>query len=395
MGTTTVIRRVAAPIPGHRDRLERLAPLPEVGEAPSALGAQRGSSIYDVAKAAGVAPSTVSRAFSRPGRVNVRTAERIFAAARTVGYRSGVLHGPTVRSTRSLAVVATDISNPFHSEIIRGAHEAAGESGYTIVLSHTREDAHFERDWTERELSAVEGVLLTGSRMSHNAIRMLAKLRPLVLLNRRVPEVPAVITDNTSGMRRAVEHLAELGHQTVVYVAGPEASWADGMRWVALMAACNELDLRFRRIGPCNTPTVHAGLDAAEEVLAQKATAVIAFNDVMAIGVIRGLRRAGVAVPDDVSVIGFDNVALAEIVDPGLTTVAAPLRAMGIIGVKNLITVIGGATPSREPTVLPVKLVVRGSTGRRRRRETWPASGTTQVPGSAATVATSTIACRS
>ena len=395
MGTTTVIRRVAAPIPGHRDRLERLAPLPEVGEAPGARGAHRGSSIYDVAKAAGVAPSTVSRAFSRPGRVNVRTAERIFAAARTVGYRSGVLHGPTVQSTRSLAVVATDISNPFYSEIIRGAHEAAGESGYTIVLSHTREDAHFERDWTERELSAVEGVLLTGSRMSHNAIRMLAKLRPLVLLNRRVPEVPAVITDNTSGMRRAVEHLAELGHQTVVYVAGPEASWADGMRWVALMGACNELDLRFRRIGPCNTPTVHAGLDAAEEVLAQKATAVIAFNDVMAIGVIRGLRRAGVGVPDDVSVIGFDNVALAEIVDPGLTTVAAPLRAMGIIGVKNLITVIGGATPSREPTVLPVKLLVRGSTGRRRRRETWPASGTSQVPGSAATVATSTLACRS
>ena len=260
-------------------------------------------------------------------------------------------------------MVATDITNPFYSEIIRGAHEAAGESGYTILLSHTRENAQFERDWTERELSAVEGVLLTGSWMSHNAIRMLAKQKPLVLLNRRVPEVPAVITDNARGMRRAVEHLADLGHQTVTYVAGPEASWADGMRWVALMEACKELNLRLRRVGPCNTPTVHAGLDAAEEVLAQKATAMIAFNDVMAIGVIKGMRRAGVRVPDDVSVIGFDNVALAEIVDPELTTVAAPLRAMGIIGVNHLITMIGGATPSRDPIVLPVKLVVRGSTG--------------------------------
>ena len=115
---------------------------------------------------------------------------------------------------------------------------AAGESGYTILLSHTRGNAQFERAWTERELNAVEGVLLTGSSMSHNAIRMLAKQKPLVLLNRRVPEIPAVITDNARGMRRAVEHLADLGHQTVVYVAGPEASWADGMRWVALMESC-------------------------------------------------------------------------------------------------------------------------------------------------------------
>jgi len=95
----------------------------------------------------------------------------------------------------------------------------------------------------------------------------------------------------------------------------------------------------------------------------------------MAIGVIRGVRRAGVRVPEDVSVIGFDNVALAEIVDPELTAVAAPLRTMGIIGINHLITMIGGATPSRDPIVLPVKLIVRGSTGRRRRRETWPASG--------------------
>ena len=385
MGTTTAICRVAEPEPGHRGRPEYPAPLPGDAGAPRAQGGQRGSSIYDVARAAGVAPSTVSRAFSRPGRVNARTAERIFAAARGVGYRSGVLHGPTGQRTRSLAVVAADVTNPFDSEIIRGAHQAAGESGYTILLSHTREDAHFERDWTERELCAVEGVLLTGSRMSHNAIRMLAKQRPLVLLNRRVPEVPSVITDNARGMRRAVEHLAGLGHQTVTYVAGPEASWADGTRWVALIEACHELDLRFRRVGPCNTPTVHAGLDIAQEVLAQKPSAVIAYNDVMAIGVIKGMRRAGVQVPDDVSVIGFDNIALAEIVDPGLTTVAAPLRAMGIIGVKNLLAAIGGATPNREPIVLPVKLVVRGSTGRRRRNDISPAWGTTKLSGSVST----------
>ena len=109
--------------------------------------------------------------------------------------------------------------------------------------------------------------------------------------------------------------------------------------------------------GPC-------GLGTAADVLAQKPTAVIAYNDVMAIGVIKGMRAAGVRVPHDVSVIGFDNIALSAMVDPELTTVAAPLRAMGIIGVKNLIAAISGSNPGRDPVILPVKLVVRGSTSR-------------------------------
>jgi LacI family transcriptional regulator len=104
------------------------------------------------------------------------------------------------------------------------------------------------------------------------------------------------------------------------------------------------------------------------------------------------MRRAGARVPQDVSVIGFDNVVLAEIVDPELTTVAAPLRAMGITGVKNLIAAIAGSTPSREPIVLPVKLLVRGSTGQRRRKSTSPALGTTNVSESASKAATSTVA---
>lgn len=382
MGESATIHRRADPAPGHHDRAEN---------SPRALGVSRGPSIYDVARAAGVAPSTVSRAFSRPGRVNSHTAERIFAAARGVGYRSGVLQRAPTRCSRTLAVVASELSNPFSSEIIRGAHEAAGEAGYTILLSQARQSVLFDRDWTERELADVEGVLLTGCTVSHPAIRRLARQKPLVLLNRHVPEVPAVITDNAGGMRRAVEHLAELGHQTVSYVAGPEASWVDGTRWVALMEACHDLGLRFRRVGPCNVPSVHAGVDKAAQVLAQDATAVIAYNDTMAIGVIKGMRRAGARVPDDVSVIGFDNIAMSQIVDPALTTVAAPLRAMGTIGVNHLITAIGGLPPSPAAITLPVKLVVRGSTGRRRRHRIASARNAIGVEP-AAKAATTTIA---
>jgi DNA-binding LacI/PurR family transcriptional regulator len=154
------------------------------------------------------------------------------------------------------------------------------------------------------------------------------------------------------------------------------------VRWQALREAAYELELRVRRVGPCQTPTVHAGFDVTPEVLAHSPTAVIAYNDVLAIGVIKGLRRARVRVPDDVSVVGFDNIVLSEIVDPELTTVAAPLRAMGMTCATNLIAVIKGAVPSRDPIVMPVTLVVRGSTGQRRRKSTSPARGTTRVAGS-------------
>lgn len=350
----------------------------------------RRPTIYDVAQAAGVAASTVSRAFARPGRVKAETARRIFEAAEQLGYRTTTLPGLVSSRTRTLALVVTDITNPFYGDIIRGAHEAAHELGYTLLLSHTQEDAQLEREWTERELTAVEGVLLASSRMSDSAIRMMAKQKPVVVLNRRLPEVPCILVDNARGMRRAVEHLTELGHDAVTYVAGPESSWTDGARWLALREAALELDIRVRRIGPCNTPTVHAGFGRAREVVTTSSTAVIAYNDAVAIGVVKGLTRLGVPVPEAVSVIGFDNTLLSEIIEPELTTVAAPLQAMGATAVKNLVAMTGGAVPSREPIVMPVRLVVRRSTGQRSRNRVSPALGTRNVSSSASAAARST-----
>lgn len=348
--------------------------------------------IYDVARAAGVAASTVSRAFARPGRVSVETAQRIFAAAEELGYRAAGLPGLVAASTGTIALVVTDITNPFYVEIIHGAHEAAADAGYVIVLSHTQEDAQLERAWTEHGLGSVDGVLLASSRMSDSTIRMIAKQKPTIVLNRRLPEVPSVVTDNARGVRRAVEHLGELGHEQITYLAGPETSWADGMRWQALREAALELDLRVRRIGPCPVPTVSAGFALAGEVARQRPTALLVYNDVMAVGVQKGLKRLGVRIPADMSVVGFDNIMLAGLVEPGLTTVGAPLRVQGGIGVKNLVAVVGGAVARREPVVLPVRLVVRESTGppgHRSRKSTSPARGTTSVPGSAPAAATS------
>jgi LacI family transcriptional regulator len=182
------------------------------------------------------------------------------------------------------------------------------------------------------------------------------------VLNRVLPDLPCVVTDNRRGMRRAAAHLAELGHRRITYVAGPAASWADAMRWCSLREAAAELGLQARRIGPC-PPVVEGGTRAAAELARSPATAVIAYNDLMAIGVIRALTAAGVRVPPDVSVVGFDNIFAAQLVTPALTTVAAPLHAMGYAAVRNLLAHTRGArTTSREPIRLPSRLVVRSST---------------------------------
>ena len=340
----------------------------------------RGVTIYDVARAAEVAPSTVSRAFSRPGRVNAGTAERIRQVAKEIGYRTNPL-ARALSTARShiIALVVSDVANPFYSEIVRGSQAAAAQAGYTILLADAQESDRLERSALERAITVVDGVVLGGSRMSDSAIRMIAKQKPLVVLNRAVVDAPCVVPDNAGGTQRAVEHLSRLGHDALTYVAGPEASWADGMRWRSLQDTTADLQIKVRRIGPFS-PDVPGGVRAAEELASAPPTAVVAYNDQLAIGLIRGFGTRGIEVPGHVSVVGFDNIGAAELITPGLTTVAAPLRLAGATATKHLLAMIGGAqSRTGSPMVLPVRLVERGSTAQRRRKRTSPASGTTNV----------------
>ncbi|MDO8120329.1 LacI family DNA-binding transcriptional regulator [Isoptericola sp. b490] len=330
--------------------------------------AKRPVTIYDVARAAGVAPSTVSRAFARPGRVNADTAARIRQVAAELGYRANPMaQALSTSRTKMIALMISDVTNPFYSELIRGAQLAASEAEYTVLLADARESDVVERLSLERVLPAVEGIVIGSSRMSDSSLRVIAKQKPTIVLNRDVAGLPSVVTDNPRGVRRAVEHLGELGHQQITYVAGPEASWADGARWRALREAGHELQLHTRRVGPV-PPTVVGGRGVVEKLLDNLPTAVLAYNDLVAIGLMRGLAAAGIDVPRDVSVIGFDNIMAAELVTPGLTTVAAPLRTMGVTAVKNLQAIINGALHRSEAAfVLPTRLVQRESTARARR----------------------------
>ncbi len=320
--------------------------------------------IYDVARAAGVAPSTVSRTFARPGRVSFETAQRVRIAAKDLGYRAKSVTLPGSernRRTKMVALVVSDISNPAYFELIRGAEEAAAEAGYIVLLAHTHESDRKEREAIERMMPLVDGILLTSSRMSDSTIRMVAKQKPIIIANRAVSGVASVVPDNPRGMRRAAEHLAMAGRRSILYVAGPEASWTDGMRWRALREAALELELRVHRLGPYD-PTSDGGTSAAIAWLEHRVPAVILYNDLMALGFLRELRRHDVRVPQEVAVIGFDNIQGLDLIEPSLTSVVAPMQALGATAMNNLLAMTRGASPrSNLPMVLPTRLVVRRS----------------------------------
>jgi DNA-binding LacI/PurR family transcriptional regulator len=323
--------------------------------------------IYDVARVAGVSPSTVSRALSKPGRVSFRTAELVRQVAADLGYRSGRLELPiSTRGTGVLALVLADIANPVFVGMIRGAEREATQHGLTLAIIETQESQEGEERAISRLEATVDGFVLASSRMSDQVIRALAKRKSVVVLNRTVGEVASVVSDNVRAIKKATEHLIGLQHASICYLAGPEASFANGMRWRGLKEAGLELDLQTRRMGPY-LPTIRGGTDAAQRWLQRPTTAVIAYNDLMAIGFMQAVIAAGLRVPDDVSVIGFDNIVDANLVEPGLTTIAAPLVSLGSTAVAHLVTRRPRPSEALEPVLLPTRLVVRGSTGPRPR----------------------------
>ncbi len=323
----------------------------------------RSTSIYDVAREAGVSPSTVSRALSKPGRVSFATAERIRTVADRLGYRAAATHREVdAEGSQTLAMMVADITNPVFFGMIRGAERTAMHAGYTLVLAESQEAEEYERQALERLLPSVAGLVLTSSRMGDGPVRTLAKRTPLVVLNRLVDQVPSVACDNIGAMKKVVEHLGGLGHRTITYLGGPEASWANGQRWRGLIEAGHELDLSVRRLGPF-VPTMAGGRQAAAAWAAGRTTAVVAYNDLLAVGFLEAVTAAGLRVPQQVSVVGFDDIRDATLVRPRLTTVRSPLVSLGSTAVNHLLKIRTLPVRTDDRVVLPAQVVVRDSTG--------------------------------
>ena len=321
--------------------------------------------IYDVAKAAGVATSTVSRAFSNPQRVGETTRAHVLAVAARLGYRPNP-HARALLSGRhhTIAMVVSDITNPHYFELIRGAEMRAKASEYTLVLVNAEESPRIEYDQIQRLVPSVDGFVLAASRLPDENLRQLTAQRPVVLMSRELPGLASVVLDHHRGCRQVVEHLASLGHRHLVYLAGPENSWMAATRWAALRAASEDLGIRAQRVGPF-VPRVSQGGAAADGALNTGATAFVAHNDLLAIGMIQRLAERSVQVPEQVSVVGFDDIFAADLCTPSLTTLGGSHAEVGRAAVELLLESVtpGRRTAPPPQVVLPTDLVLRRSSG--------------------------------
>ena len=335
----------------------------QTGPVPSSPEPPRRATIIDVAAAAGVAPSTVSRAFSRPGRVNSRTRQHILEVAADLGYAPN----PAAQAlesgrTNTIALLVPDITNPYFSGVIKGAERAAGEAGLTLVLGDTQENPAHEENLVRRLGPAVDGFVLSAPRLPDDKLRQAAELNPLVLVNRAVSDLACVVADFDSGTQQIVDHLASLGHEDFVFAGGPAESWSGARRWWGLRKAAKQRGLRARRIGPYQ-PALLGGPAAADAVLAAGSTAVVCHNDMLAIGLMGRLAERGVRVPEDVSVVGFDDIFGAGFCNPPLTTLAERTEDAGARAVEALVRQRPRRTTTEGARVLPTQLIVRTSTG--------------------------------
>ncbi len=325
------------------------------------------STIVDVAKAARVHPSTVSRALSDlPGHtLRPETRARVRSIVDRMGYRpSALARSLRLRRTLTLGMLVPDIANNFLAGIIKGAEEAAHESGYTLILCNTADlperEATYIRVLRDRE---VDGVLVASTRMADATIDGLREDGfPFVLVNRgsgRTDDL-VVTVDNSAAAAIVVDHLVARGHRHIAHIAGPRSTSTGLERALGAQDAARRHGVRAVLL-EAEAWSEHAGYRAACQLLRDEPpTAIFGANDLIAVGALRAATEAGIRVPRDMAVAGFNDSAEAGLLD--LTTIHVPQEQMGMRAAQLLLARLEGQTIAQPRVVIPIALVVRGST---------------------------------
>jgi LacI family transcriptional regulator len=337
--------------------------------------------LSDVAERAGVHPATVSRALSdsTSHMVNAATRERVVAAAQELGYRPNPI-ARSLKTNRSftVAVLVPDITNPLFPPMVRGIEDALGPAGFTALVANTENDEERARTALESmRARQVDGCIAATATRDDGVLAQAAAELSLVLINRRMAShaVPAVVPDDRSGIRQAVEHLAALGHERIAHVAGPQWASTGATRHAAFLETLGAVGLKPDEslIRFADAFTEEQGARALTDLLDSHAkfSALVAGNDLMALGCYDALAERGLRCPDDISIVGFNDMPFADKFNPPLTTVRIPHYEMGLRAAELLLERIAedGGAPA-DDVVLPVRLVQRASTapapGRRR-----------------------------
>ncbi len=318
--------------------------------------------LADVARVAGVSVATVSRAFRHPERLSERTLQRVLHAASQVEYQ---VNSPVNGRTDGLvfALIAAETFNPVFSQYISAVDEQAWEGGHRVLLAGTGSDPVREREAIVALRPHADGILLISPRSGADEIYECIGDTPVVVSNGAASEHwPTVLMSSDLGIAQAIEHLAALGHGHVAFAPGPANSWATQDRLAAMTHHTKIRDIRLTVVGN-QIPTVQGGLSASAAVAASGATAVIGYNDFIALGLRSGLKALGLRCPDDISIIGVDNGDFAIVSEPPLTSIATNIYESAKRAFSLLRTMVIEEKSIVRVEKRPSQLIVRASTG--------------------------------
>jgi LacI family transcriptional regulator len=327
--------------------------------------------ISEVAQKAGVSPTTVSHVINKTRFVSDEKRERVEQAIAEMNYRPNAL-ARSLRNgtTRSLGLILPDSANPFFAEVARSIENAAFGAGYSVILCNSENDLKKETLYLDvLSKKQVDGVIFVMTGEGSNSLKNLVEMQiPTVIMDRDLlgSELDVVLADSHQGGFMATEHLISLGHKRIGCIAGPAIINQSSRRFAgykqALQDACLRIEPDLIMNGNFHPDS---GWELGREMLSlpNTPTAIFACNDLMAIGVLRAATELGLRIPDDLALVGYDDIELSSYTNPPLTTIKQPTADMGLTALKFLLGRITDPQSVRQNAVLPVSLVVRGSCG--------------------------------
>ena len=302
--------------------------------------------IYDIAEEAGVSPSTVSRALSKPGRLSAKTEFKVRQVAERLGYLmiDSAAKRPTLQSTGMIGTVVPDCCNPFYASILHHLRDALNPHGYDLLILESSSEHAASKQTVAKLTRLVDGLVFISSTMSEPDLKRMVMVRPTVMINRSVAGISSVISDHQHAIDAAVRHLYETGHRSITYLAGNTNTWSSETRRRFIRTAAYRYDLSVRTVRGFDI-ILDGGRQAFSQYLKRPTDAVFAYNDQLAIGFISAARHAGMRIPDDVSVIGFDNIEGASVQSVPLSTIDQHTQVLGQQAARILLNEIATETP--------------------------------------------------
>ncbi len=325
----------------------------------------RSRTIADVARRAGVSLATVSRVMNGNPSVDGAMAEKVRAAAAELNYTASPLARSLVLGkTNTIAVVVPDLENPSFHGVLRGLSRAAARDGYHILIADAAESVAEEKILAVETRRRCDGLVLCAPRMAEVDLQsLLEELKPVVLVNRDAGSVstPVVAADHRTALVELIDLLYGYGHRSLVYLAGVPQSASNARRMEAIHDYLGDHPDVTIQVLPCGV-SFECGYEAAERVLATSATGALAFNDLVAMGLMSALNERGVSVPGQISVVGFDDIPFARYITPPLTTASVPGAELGEQAWHRMWDLLNGRAPGHAIFFRP-RIERRGSTG--------------------------------